>query len=43
VMAGADDGGSVHACVDLMSSSRVNRGAPLSNPMTCISLFKKLL
>jgi hypothetical protein len=43
VVAGADDGDSVHACVGPMSSSRVDGSAPLSDPINYISLFKKLL
>jgi hypothetical protein len=40
VVAGANDG-TVHACVDPTSSSRANGGASPSDPVSCISLFKK--
>jgi hypothetical protein len=43
VVAEADDGGGMHACVDPTSSSHVDGGAPLSDPMSCISLFKKTI
>jgi hypothetical protein len=41
MVAGVDDGDGVHACVDPTSSSRSDGGAPLSDLMNCISLFKK--
>jgi hypothetical protein len=41
VVAGADDGGDVRACVGPTSSSRADGGAPSSDPMSYISLFKK--
>jgi hypothetical protein len=43
VVGGTDDRGGVHACVDPMSSSRVNGDAPSSDPVNCIYLLKKLL
>jgi hypothetical protein len=43
VVARADDRGGVHACVGPTSSSRADSGAPSSDLMSCISLFKKLL
>jgi hypothetical protein len=41
VVVGANDSGGVHAYVGPTSSSRVDYGAPSSDPMTSISLFKK--
>jgi hypothetical protein len=43
VVAGADNGGSVHASVGPTLSSRANGGAPLSDLVSCISLFKKTI
>jgi hypothetical protein len=43
VVAEADDGGGVHVCVGPTSSSRADDGAPSSDLISCISLFKKLL
>jgi hypothetical protein len=39
VVAGADDGGGMRACVGPTSSSRADGGAPSSDPMSYISLF----
>jgi hypothetical protein len=39
MVARADDGGGVHACVGPTSSSRADDSAPSSDPMSCISLF----
>jgi hypothetical protein len=39
VVAGANDGGGVHACVGPTSSSHADGSAPSSDPMSCISLF----
>jgi hypothetical protein len=36
-------GGGVHACVGPMMSSRADSVAPSSNPVSCISLFKKTI
>jgi hypothetical protein len=41
VVTGADDGGGVDASVGPTSSNRVDVGAPSSDPMSCIYLFKK--
>jgi hypothetical protein len=35
----ANDRGGVRTCVGLTSSSRADGGAPLSDLVTCISLF----
>jgi hypothetical protein len=35
----ANDGGGMHTCVGPTSSSRTDGGAPLSDLVTCISLF----
>jgi hypothetical protein len=43
VVVRAVDGGGVHACVGPTSSSHVDGGAPSSDPMSYIFLFKKLL
>jgi hypothetical protein len=43
VVARADDGGSMHACVGLTLSSRTNDGASLSDLMSYIFYLKKLL
>jgi hypothetical protein len=40
VVAGADDGGGIHACVSSMSSSRVDDSDPSLDPMSYISLLK---
>jgi hypothetical protein len=37
VVAGANDGGSVHACVVPMLSSYTDSGASSSDPVSCIS------
>jgi hypothetical protein len=42
-VAGANDGGRVHACVGPTLSSHVNYDSPSSHQLSCISLFKKLL
>jgi hypothetical protein len=42
VVAGADDIGGMHACVGPTWTSHVDGGAPSSDPMSYISLFKKL-
>jgi hypothetical protein len=39
VVVGANDGGSVHACVGSTSSSRADGGALSSVPISCIFLF----
>jgi hypothetical protein len=41
VVAGVDDRGGVHACVVPTSRSHADGGASSSDPMSCISLFKK--
>jgi hypothetical protein len=41
MVARGDDVDSVHACVGPTSSSRADGGAPSSNPMSHIFLFKK--
>jgi hypothetical protein len=43
VVARADDGGGVHACVGPTSSSHADGNTLSSDLMNCISLFKKLL
>jgi hypothetical protein len=43
MVARADDVDSVHACVGPTSSSRADGGAPSSNPMSHIFLFKKTI
>jgi hypothetical protein len=43
VVTGANDGGGVHACVGPISSSRADGGAPSSDPVNYISLFKKAI
>jgi hypothetical protein len=43
VVAGADDGGGIHACVRPTSSSRADGGAPSSDSINCIFYLKKLL
>jgi hypothetical protein len=40
-VAGADDGGDIHACVGPTSSNCAGGGAPSSNPLNCIFLFKE--
>jgi hypothetical protein len=40
VVAGADDGGGMYACVGPTLTSRVNDSAPSSDSMCCISLSK---
>jgi hypothetical protein len=39
----ADDGGGMHASVGPMLSTRAGGGAPSSNLVSCISLFKKTI
>jgi hypothetical protein len=41
VLVGAYVGGGVHACVGPTLSSRADGGALSSDPVSCISLFKK--
>jgi hypothetical protein len=43
VVAGADDGGGIHACVRPTSSSRVDGGAPSSDSINCIFYLKKTI
>jgi hypothetical protein len=43
MLAGADDGGDVHACVSPMSSSCADVDTSSSNSMSYISLFKKTI
>jgi hypothetical protein len=43
VVARADDGGGLLACVGPTSSNHVDNGAPSLDPINYISLFKKLL
>jgi hypothetical protein len=38
-----NDGGGVHACVGPTSSSHTDGGAPSSDPVNCISLFKNTI
>jgi hypothetical protein len=42
VVAEADDGGGVHACVDPTSSSRADSDAPSSDPMSYMHSFKDI-
>jgi hypothetical protein len=41
VVATADDGGGMHACVGPTLNSHVDNSAPSSDLMSCISLFNK--
>jgi hypothetical protein len=42
-VAGADDGGDIHACVGPTSSNCAGGGAPSSNPLNCIFYLKKTI
>jgi hypothetical protein len=42
-VAGVDDGGGVHACVDPMSSNCADDDASSSDRISCISLFTKTI
>jgi hypothetical protein len=41
MVAGADDGSGMHTCVGPTLSSRAEGSALSSDPISCISLFKK--